>query len=83
MACAATAPHSFLRVTGGQRPGQPPAPWVHDDDQLLILLVTTWALTTGRTPPNRPADQLTAEELIAFWTDEQTATGNPVAPPLE
>ncbi|MBB4943337.1 hypothetical protein FHR32_007737 [Streptosporangium album] len=23
--------------------------------------------------PNRPADQLTSEELIAFWADEHTA----------
>ncbi|NUW32395.1 hypothetical protein HTZ77_13280 [Nonomuraea sp. SMC257] len=80
MPCAAAAPHTFLRVTGDRRPGRPPGPWAHDDDQLLILLVTTWALATGRTPPGRPADRLTPEELIEFWADEQTASGSPPSP---
>ncbi|MDP9862418.1 MULTISPECIES: hypothetical protein [Streptosporangium] len=82
MPCTAAGPHAFLRATG-DRPGHPPAPWVHGDDQLLILLVTTWALATGRVPPNRPADQLSEAELIAFWADEQTATGHPPVPPQE
>ncbi|MEV4249337.1 hypothetical protein AB0J63_38720 [Streptosporangium canum] len=45
--------------------------------------MTTWALATGRIPPNRPADQLTETELIAFWADEQTTLGNPPLPPQE
>ncbi|MEU8041075.1 hypothetical protein [Streptosporangium sp. NPDC049078] len=63
---------SPLRVTG-TRPGSPPSPWAHDDDQLLTLLVTVWALITGRTPPCRPSDELTDTELIAFWADDHTA----------
>ncbi|MEV7011992.1 hypothetical protein [Streptosporangium sp. NPDC051022] len=82
MPCAA-APHAFLRVTGHRRPGPPPSPWTCDEDQLLVLLVTTWALISGRIPPNRPADQLTDTELIAFWADDQTATGSPPVPPQE
>lgn len=82
MPCAA-APHAFLRATSRRRPGHPPSPWIHDDDQLLVLLVTTWALATGRIPPDRPADQLTAGELIAFWADEQTVTGRLPVPPQE
>lgn len=81
MAHALTASPAFLRVTG-TRPGSPPPPWVHNDDQLLTLLVTVWALTTGRIPPNRPADELTETELIAFWADDQTA-GSPATPPQE
>ncbi|GAA3413062.1 hypothetical protein [Streptosporangium vulgare] len=68
----------FLRVTA-TRPGSPPPPWVHNDDQLLTLLVTVWSLTTGRVPPRRPTDELTATELIAFWADDQTA-GSPATP---
>jgi hypothetical protein len=67
----AVVPHRFLRVTS-DRPGHCPER-VHNDDQLLTLLVTAWVLTTGRTPPNRPMDQLTPDELIAFWADDQTA----------
>ncbi|MFC7382069.1 hypothetical protein [Sphaerisporangium rhizosphaerae] len=45
------------------------------DAELLGLLVTTWAVRTGRTPPARPPQQLTAEELIEFWSDDHTAGG--------
>ncbi|MEV4753317.1 hypothetical protein AB0K21_43835 [Streptosporangium sp. NPDC049248] len=72
---------SPLRVTG-TRPGHLPSPWAHDDDQLLTLLVTVWALITGRMPPNRPSDELTDTELIAFWADDQTA-GSPATPSQE
>jgi hypothetical protein len=41
------------------------------DEDLLLTLVTTWVLATGRTPPaGRPAD-LTPDELIAFWADDR------------
>ncbi|MFF0309872.1 hypothetical protein ACFYSC_20790 [Streptosporangium sp. NPDC004379] len=79
MPCASA--HAFLRVNG-TRSCRPFPPQVTDDDQLLILLVTTWALTTGRIPPNRPSDRLTREELIEFWADEHTA-GTVPAPPQE
>jgi hypothetical protein len=44
-----------------------------DDDQLRGLLMTVWALTSGRRPPDRPVEQLDAGELIAFWADDLTA----------
>ncbi|MEU4834105.1 hypothetical protein [Streptosporangium sp. NPDC023615] len=69
---------SPLRVTG-TRPGTSPASRACDDDQLLTLLVTVWALITGRIPPYRPTDELTDTELIAFWADDQTA-GFPATP---
>ncbi|MEU7990630.1 hypothetical protein AB0B56_37820 [Streptosporangium canum] len=79
MPCATATAHAFLRVTG-DRPSRSYPLQVGDDDQLLILLVTTWALATGRIPPNRPADQLTPEELITFWADEHTAGKAPASP---
>ncbi|MEV0593204.1 hypothetical protein [Nonomuraea cavernae] len=74
MQCADPAPHTFIRVTCDQRPD--PASRVREDDQLLTLLVTAWALTTGRVPPTGPADQLTVDELITFWADDQTIAGD-------
>jgi hypothetical protein len=45
---------------------------------LLVLLVSTWVLATGRTPPNRPPSELSSAELIEFWADDRTAgTPNP------
>ncbi|GAA1276823.1 hypothetical protein Psi02_00100 [Planotetraspora silvatica] len=59
------------------REGIFPAPWMSPDDELLSLLLTMWALHTGRLPADTP-DHLTPEQLIDFWADEQTATGNPL-----
>ena len=70
---------ALLGARGAGLPGRPTRRWIDDDEQLLILLVTTWALQSGRIPPSRPPDQLGAAELIAFWADERTATGNPPA----
>jgi hypothetical protein len=54
-----------------------PSPWISPEDELLALLLTMWVLHTGRIPSDTP-DQLTPDELIDFWADEQTATGNPL-----
>lgn len=76
MLCA-IAPRAFLHTAG---PGQcPPPPWMHEEDQLLVLLVATWVLVSGRTPPLRPVDRLSAEELIEFWADEHTAADPPTS----
>lgn len=41
------------------------------DERLLVTMLTTWVLATGRTPPaGRPGD-LTPEELIDFWADQR------------
>lgn len=70
---------ALLRARDANLSGRPPRHRFDDDEQLLILLVTIWALQSGRIPPSRPPDQLGAAELIAFWADERTATGNPPA----
>ncbi|NRQ33678.1 hypothetical protein HII36_17735 [Nonomuraea sp. NN258] len=41
------------------------------DEQLLITLVTTWVLATGRMPPAARPDELSPEELIDFWADDR------------
>ncbi|MFC4533908.1 hypothetical protein [Sphaerisporangium dianthi] len=56
------------------RAATPKARQTRLDEELLGLLVTTWAVRTGRTPPRRPPHQLTAEELMDFWADDETAT---------
>lgn len=76
----AAVPCAFSGAYGCQ-PRCLSAPVPPGDDQLLTLLVTAWALDTGRIPPTRPPEQLTAAELIDFWADDQTATGNPPALP--
>ncbi len=40
-----------------------------DDDHLALMLMTVWALSTGRRPPPRPIWSLTEEELIVFWAE--------------
>jgi hypothetical protein len=47
------------------------------DDELLALLVTTWAVHTGRRPPERAPHLLAPEELIDFWSDDLTAAPRP------
>jgi hypothetical protein len=42
-----------------------------DDDLLAAVLIRMWALASGRPlPRDVPPDELTAEELIAFWADD-------------
>lgn len=41
------------------------------DEHLLVTLLTTWVLATGRTPPAARPDDLTPEELIDFWADDR------------
>jgi len=46
---------------------------VHDDDELLArVLISTWALATGRIlRGDVPPQMLSASELLDFWADEQ------------
>lgn len=46
------------------------------DDELLALLLATWVLHTGRIPPGCAPAELSGEQLIEFWADEQTASGD-------
>jgi hypothetical protein len=42
-----------------------------DDDLLAAVLIRMWALASGRSlPRNVSLDELTTEELIAFWADD-------------
>jgi hypothetical protein len=48
-------------------PGNP------DDEVLATVLIRMWALASGRTlRSDVPPDQLSSEELIAFWADDMT-----------
>jgi hypothetical protein len=40
-----------------------------DDDHLALMLMTVWALTTGRGVPDRPPWLLNEDELIDFWAE--------------
>lgn len=46
---------------------------IHDDDELLArVLITNWALATGRVlRGDVPPQMLSAGELLDFWADEQ------------
>jgi hypothetical protein len=39
------------------------------DDHLALMLMTVWALSTGRRLPDRPPWLLSEEELITFWAE--------------
>jgi hypothetical protein len=67
------------RTPGGTaRPPSPaPGSGTHSDDSgdefLAALLIRMWALASGRTlRRDVPPDQLSPEELIAFWADDMT-----------
>jgi hypothetical protein len=39
------------------------------DDHLALMLMTMWALSTGRTMPYGPPLSLTEQQLIEFWAE--------------
>jgi hypothetical protein len=41
------------------------------DEFVARLLIDIWTLATGRTLRDVPPHELTAEELIDFWADDQ------------
>lgn len=45
--------------------------WWAADAVLALPLFTTWAVRTGRSMRPVPVPDLTAEELIDFWADDQ------------
>lgn len=45
--------------------------WPPDDAELARSLYTTWAVRTGRALRAVPVTELTADELIEFWSDDQ------------
>jgi hypothetical protein len=54
--------------------------WSRTDAVLALALFTVWAARTGRNLRPVPLSELTAEELITFWADDQV--GYPVGEPL-
>jgi hypothetical protein len=42
-----------------------------DDQTLAVLLVTVWAARTGRVLRPVPVSELTPQELVDFWADDQ------------
>lgn len=45
--------------------------WSRADAVLALSLFTVWAARTGRNLRPVPLSELTAEELVAFWADDQ------------
>lgn len=39
------------------------------DDDLALMLMTMWALSTGRAMPGTPLVGLTEQQLIDFWAE--------------
>jgi hypothetical protein len=61
----------------GRQSTPPPRSLTHNhdpgDDVLAAVLIRMWALASGRTlRRDVPPDQLSAEELIAFWADDMS-----------
>jgi hypothetical protein len=46
-------------------------PGAYEDHLLAVLLTTIWATRTGRTLPPVPVSELSPEELVNFWADDQ------------
>lgn len=76
------------RTTGGaeRRPSPAPRSGTRYDDSgdeiLAAVLIRMWALASGRTlRSDVPPDQLSEEELIAFWADDMTPPGGRHAMP--
>ncbi|GGL03382.1 hypothetical protein Sme01_65440 [Sphaerisporangium melleum] len=69
----ATAPRAARAVDARPHRAVGRTPQARLEDELLALLVTTWAVHTGRRPPERAPHLLTPEELIDFWSDDLTA----------
>jgi len=51
------------------------------DDLLAAILITSWALATGRTlPAGISPRSLSEEDLISFWADDRMASASGVVP---
>jgi hypothetical protein len=51
------------------------------DDLLAAILITNWALATGRTlPAGISPRSLSEEDLISFWADDRMASASGAVP---
>jgi len=51
------------------------------DDLLAAILITNWALATGRTlPAGISPRSLSEEDLISFWADDRMASASGASP---
>jgi hypothetical protein len=51
------------------------------DDLLAAILITNWALATGRTlPAGISPRSLSEEDLISFWPDDRMASASGATP---
>jgi hypothetical protein len=66
----APPPIVALQASGHPVPRGAPM-WSAADAALARSLFTTWAVRTGRVLRAVPVTELTAEELIDFWADDQ------------
>jgi hypothetical protein len=80
MLCFTITPRAARTTANHRRRSCSAAPQAGLEEDLLTLLVLTWAIRTGRTPPDRPPHQLSETELVDFWADEHTVTGHPPTP---
>jgi hypothetical protein len=70
--------HRDAGSTSSPPPASTPSPGPHRDDRendevLAAVLIRMWTLASGRTlRRDVPPDQLSEEELIAFWADDLT-----------
>jgi hypothetical protein len=67
-----------MRCPGAGKPANPESGHAglrslrFDDELLAHVLIHTWMLNTGRTwPYDVPPHDLTEQELIDFWADDQ------------
>ena len=72
------------RELGPEEPGpEEPGTGAADraDDLLASILITNWALATGRTLPAGIAPRsLSEEDLISFWADDRMTSASGAVP---
>ena len=50
-----------------------PEPFVSEDHALALILITAWAVRTGRVLRTARISELSPAELVEFWADDQLA----------
>jgi hypothetical protein len=58
-----------------------PEPYAPEDQALALILITAWAVRTGRVLRPVPISELSPAELVEFWADDQLEDGLAARPP--